>query len=130
MVYLPRDSTDRRACEDARREGHRRRRPALARLARCADRQRGSYRRGRAARPSLRSARSSSPATADMSPTFERKLYVIRRRAENAVHQSAIAERQYFYVPSLSCRTIIYKGLLLPDQVGQFSITTWPMRMS
>ncbi|MDC4226326.1 MAG: hypothetical protein MPW15_19255 [Candidatus Manganitrophus sp.] len=51
---------------------------------------------------------------------FERKLYVIRKRVENAVRQSAIAERKYFYVPSLSCNTIIYKGLLLPSQIPLF----------
>ncbi|MGB3942145.1 MAG: glutamate synthase large subunit [Candidatus Manganitrophaceae bacterium] len=51
---------------------------------------------------------------------FERKLYVIRKRTENAVRQSAIEQRNYFYIPSLSCSTIIYKGLLLPNQIPLF----------
>jgi glutamate synthase (ferredoxin) len=48
---------------------------------------------------------------------FERKLYVIRRRVENAVKASNIPQRGMFYVPSLSCRTIVYKGMLNADQL-------------
>ena len=40
---------------------------------------------------------------------FERKLYVIRRQAENA-----IGTRGGFYVVSLSSRTVVYKGMLMP----------------
>jgi glutamate synthase (NADPH/NADH) large chain/glutamate synthase (ferredoxin) len=51
---------------------------------------------------------------------FERKLYVIRKRVERAVRESAIEGREYFYIPSLSGNTIVYKGLLLPNQVGAY----------
>lgn len=51
---------------------------------------------------------------------FERKLYVIRRRAENTIRYGKIDGGQYFYLPSLSCRTIIYKGMLTPRQVVTF----------
>src|ERR671918_1273263 len=51
---------------------------------------------------------------------FERKLYVIRRRAENAIRYAGLPGGDFFYVPSLSCRTIIYKGMLTPRQVGTF----------
>ena len=51
---------------------------------------------------------------------FERTLYIIRKRVEKAVRESAIHERQYFYIPSLSGRTIVYKGLLLPYQMPQY----------
>ena len=51
---------------------------------------------------------------------FERKLYVIRKRMENAVRESAIEGKSSFYIPSLSCNTIIYKGLLLPYQIPLF----------
>ena len=53
-------------------------------------------------------------------PSFERKLYVIRKRVENAVRESGMTQASYFHIPSLSCRTIIYKGLLLADQMGTF----------
>ena len=51
---------------------------------------------------------------------FERKLYVVRKRVENAVGQSAIQGREYFYIPSLSANTIVYKGLLLPHQMSAY----------
>lgn len=51
---------------------------------------------------------------------FERKLYVIRRRAENAIRRGGDAGGEYFYVPSLSYKTIIYKGMLTPRQIITF----------
>ncbi|HEV8061916.1 MAG TPA: glutamate synthase large subunit, partial [Gemmataceae bacterium] len=51
---------------------------------------------------------------------FERKLYVVRRSAENAVRQSSIRERGMFYVPSLSARTLIYKGMLTAAQLSDY----------
>src|SRR4051812_23015820 len=48
---------------------------------------------------------------------FERKLYVIRKLVENEVHRSNIPQKDMFYVPSCSCRTIVYKGMLNADQV-------------
>ncbi|MBH0201427.1 MAG: glutamate synthase large subunit [Nitrospira sp.] len=51
---------------------------------------------------------------------FERKLYVIRKRVEKAVAESAIQGREHFYVSSLSANTIVYKGLLLPHQMAAY----------
>jgi glutamate synthase (ferredoxin) len=48
---------------------------------------------------------------------FERKLYVIRKRVEHAVDKLPLAERHMFYIPSLSSRTLIYKGMLTADQI-------------
>jgi glutamate synthase (ferredoxin) len=48
---------------------------------------------------------------------FERKLYVIRKRAEHAVARSGLTEKRAFYLPSLSSRTIVYKGMLSADQI-------------
>ncbi|HSF96449.1 MAG TPA: glutamate synthase large subunit [Thermohalobaculum sp.] len=49
--------------------------------------------------------------------TFERELYVVRRRIEKAVAQAQI---QGFYICSLSCRSVIYKGMMLAEQVAEF----------
>jgi glutamate synthase (NADPH/NADH) large chain len=49
---------------------------------------------------------------------FERKLYVIRKRAEHAIAQSDLSRRDLFYIPSFSARTIVYKGMLTPSQVA------------
>lgn len=49
--------------------------------------------------------------------TFERELYVIRRRIEKAAAAAQIAG---MYLCSLSCRSIIYKGMMLAEQVAEF----------
>jgi glutamate synthase domain-containing protein 2/glutamate synthase domain-containing protein 1/glutamate synthase domain-containing protein 3 len=51
---------------------------------------------------------------------FERKLYVIRRRFENAAADSNLAQKEYFYFPSLSGYTLVYKGMLTPCQLGEY----------
>lgn len=53
---------------------------------------------------------------------LERKLYVIRKTASAAIQALKLTHSREYYVPSMSCRTIIYKGLLLADQVGQYYI--------
>jgi len=50
---------------------------------------------------------------------LERKLYIARKDAEKKV-AALLSDDQTFYVVSLSCRTIVYKGLLMPDQVEVF----------
>ena len=49
--------------------------------------------------------------------TFERELYVIRRRIEKAAAAAGIGQ---LYIASLSCRSIIYKGMMLAEQVAEF----------
>ncbi len=51
---------------------------------------------------------------------FERKLFVIRKRAYSEIRTSTIDGADFWYVPSLSCRTIVYKGMLLTDQLGTY----------
>ena len=52
---------------------------------------------------------------------FERKLYVIRKRAENAIRYSRKVEGgDFFYVSSLSYKTVVYKGMLLTEQLGSY----------
>jgi len=50
--------------------------------------------------------------------TFERKLYIIRKRAVTAI-RTAEAD-SFWYCSSLSSRTLVYKGMLMPEQVGQY----------
>lgn len=51
---------------------------------------------------------------------LERKLYVIRKTASASIQALKLTHSREYYVPSMSCRTIIYKGLLLADQVGTY----------
>ncbi|MGA2673852.1 MAG: glutamate synthase large subunit [Terracidiphilus sp.] len=51
---------------------------------------------------------------------FERLLYRVRRRTENEIAESEIEDKDTFYIPSFSCRTIVYKGLMLAPQIEKF----------
>ncbi len=51
---------------------------------------------------------------------LERKLYVIRKTASHAIQHMQLAHGQEYFVPSISVRTVVYKGLLLADQVGRY----------
>ncbi|HMN29924.1 MAG TPA: glutamate synthase subunit alpha, partial [Caldilineaceae bacterium] len=49
---------------------------------------------------------------------FERKLYVIRKLAERSIRYGDHPQASEFYIASLSSRTVVYKGMLTPEQVG------------
>ena len=51
---------------------------------------------------------------------FEKRLYIIRKTIENRVLESDIEQKEFVYMPSMSSNTIVYKGLLLADQVAGF----------
>ncbi|MBF0265274.1 MAG: glutamate synthase large subunit [Gammaproteobacteria bacterium] len=49
--------------------------------------------------------------------TFERHLYIARRRVEKIIEN---AEDEFFYIPSMSCNVISYKGLVMPETLPKF----------
>lgn len=51
---------------------------------------------------------------------FERKLYAIRRKVEKALKSAEFIDKESFYVVSFSGRTIVYKGLLLAEQLSDY----------
>ncbi len=51
---------------------------------------------------------------------FERKLYVIRKRFESAIKRFGIPDAEMFYFPSLSSRTLVYKGMLMATQLREY----------
>jgi glutamate synthase (NADPH/NADH) large chain len=51
---------------------------------------------------------------------FERKLYILRKAVSNAIYAAADPKTRGYYVPSLSCRTLVYKGMFLSDQVAAY----------
>ncbi|MDA0177483.1 Glutamate synthase [NADPH] large chain [Mesoflavibacter sp. HG96] len=48
---------------------------------------------------------------------FNLKLFTARKQAEHAIRNSKLSESSRFYLPSLSTKTIIYKGLLIPEDI-------------
>ncbi len=51
---------------------------------------------------------------------LERKLYIIRKKSGHAIQALNLAHGKEFYVPSMSSRTLVYKGMLLAHQVGEY----------
>lgn len=51
---------------------------------------------------------------------LDRKLYVIRKLAENEIRNSDINQKKFFYIPSLSTKVLIYKGMLTSMQLGEY----------
>ncbi|THG90114.1 glutamate synthase [Alkalihalobacillus alcalophilus ATCC 27647 = CGMCC 1.3604] len=73
----------------------------------------------KSAMPFIRQIFIKKPTQMKSTDEFERKLYVIRKRAENETAEF-VPEGQSFYFTSLSSRTIVYKGMLTTEQVNQF----------
>ena len=74
----------------------------------------------RASQPVVRQVFVGRPEGVEDDLAFERRLYVGRRLAEKAVARSTIRRRGDFYLPSLSARTIVYKGMLNASQLGAY----------
>ncbi len=53
---------------------------------------------------------------------FNAKLYAARKITEHTIENSKISERHYFYLPSFSTTTLIYKGLLMPEDIGRYYV--------
>ncbi len=69
----------------------------------------------RSSMPEIRQVFIGAGRDADNPEALERKLYVIRKRIEAEVRGSDLKDSESFYLPSLSSRTLVYKGLLLPE---------------
>jgi glutamate synthase (ferredoxin) len=120
MVFLPRDPNERRTCERmfeniVVEEGQK----FLGwRIVPTNNASLGAT--ARASEPAVQQAfiRRNPKLADDMA--FERKLYVIRKRAERAIRYSGVKGGHWFYVSSLSCNTLVYKGMLLTEQMDEF----------
>lgn len=51
---------------------------------------------------------------------FNIKLFVARKITEHAIHKSKLSQREFFYLPSLSTKIIIFKGLLMPNDISRY----------
>jgi glutamate synthase (NADPH/NADH) large chain len=121
MVFLPQESASRLACQEeieraTRAEGQ----LVLGWRDVPVDRELPMSPTVRAKEPVIRQIFIGRGADIMVTDALERKLYVIRRRAANAIKALGLKHSKEFYQPSMSARTIVYKGLLLADQVGEY----------
>jgi glutamate synthase domain-containing protein 1 len=62
-----------------------------------------------------------SPAIKD-DLEFERKLYVVRKRAFSGIRQSGLKDCHYWHVVTLSYKTLVFKGMLLTEQLSKYFV--------
>ena len=74
----------------------------------------------KSAEPFMRQVFIGRPAGMTDDMAFERKLYVVRKRGYSEIRTSTLSGAEYWYVASLSFKTIVYKGMLTTDQVDQY----------
>jgi len=122
MIFLPRNSESRRACEAAIERTVRYEGQKLLGWRDVPCDNRGLAQAARDLEPVIRQVFIGRGADVPDQDAFERKLYVIRKEAGHRVQALKLADGKTFYVPSLSTRTIVYKGMLLADQVGKYFV--------
>src|SRR3954464_3242469 len=121
MIFLPKEHASRLACQQeleraVKAEGQ----VVLGWRDVPVDREMPMSPTVRAQEPVLRQIFIGRGADVIVPDALERKLYVIRKTASAAIQALKLTHSREYYVPSMSCRTIIYKGLLLADQVGKY----------
>ena len=72
----------------------------------------------RKSEPRVRQAFIGRPASLATDQDFERKLFIVSKQAHYQLRASG--KDEFYYASSLSCRTLIYKGMLMPEQVGKY----------
>jgi glutamate synthase (NADPH) large chain len=119
MIFLPREAAARAACEALIEENIRAEGQVLLGWRDVPTDNSGLGHSVVAVEPVVRQALIGRGAHCADQAAFERKLFVIRKLVENAVAARGDACAG-FYIPSLSSRTLVYKGMLLADQVGVY----------
>ncbi len=120
MVYLPPDKAERRACEKKFEEIIREQGQEFLGWRTVPTNHESLGPTARASEPVVRQVFIGRSTKVLAGMDFERKLYIVRRCAENTIRCSDIQGGKYFYISSLSYKTIIYKGMLMSEQVQPF----------
>ena len=119
MLYMPKDATDRAKCAEiferiVREEGQ-----TVLGWRDIPTNNSSLGATAQAAEPFMRQVFIGRSSKLSDDAAFERKLYVIRKRAEQTIRYASNPNK-WFYISSLSHKTLIYKGMLMPEQVEQY----------
>ena len=121
MVFLPKEHASRLACEQALERAVRAERQVLLGWRDVpVDLEMPMSPTVRAKEPVIRQVFIGRGPDVMVTDALERKLYVIRKMASHAIQALDLKYGKEYFVPSMSARTIVYKGLLLCGQVGQY----------
>ncbi len=121
MIFLPQEAASRAACEEelersVRREGQ----IVLGWRDVPVDRTLEMSPTVKASEPVIRQIFIGRGPDVMVQDALERKLYVIRKTASHRINALKLKHGAEYFVPSMSTRTVVYKGLLLAGQVGEY----------
>jgi glutamate synthase domain-containing protein 2/glutamate synthase domain-containing protein 1/glutamate synthase domain-containing protein 3 len=120
MVFLPREPASRMACEQEIERAIHAEGQLLLGWRDVPTNNAGLSLRTKEVEPVIRQVFVARGSRGMYQDALERKLYVIRKRAGHSIQALALRHGKEFYVPSMSTRTIVYKGMLLAHQVGEY----------
>ena len=120
LVFLPADGKDRRSCEDDLKKITEEEGLVFLGWREVPVDDSAIGKTARESQPAIKQVFIGRPAGLSGELAFERKLYIVRKRAENIVRGSTIKQKASFYISGLSSRTLSYKGLLMSTQLKDF----------
>ena len=120
MVFLPRDPASRFACEYEIERAIKDEQQVLLGWRDVPRDNSGLAESGKRIEPVIRQVFIGRGGDVTVTDALERKLYIIRKASGHAIQALNLAHGKEFYVPSMSARTIVYKGMLLAHQVGEY----------
>jgi glutamate synthase (NADPH) large chain len=120
MVFLPKEPASRRACEQEIERAVAGEGQILLGWRDVPTDNSGLSVRTKEVEPLIRQVFIGRGRNAMDQDALERKLYIIRKRSGHAIQALHLKHGKEFYVPSMSSRTLVYKGMLLAHQVGEY----------
>jgi len=120
MVFLPQEPASRFACEYEIERAIKDEGQVLLGWRNVPRDNSGLAESGKKIEPVIRQVFVGRGGDVTVTDALERKLYIIRKSSGHAIQALRLKHGKEFYVPSMSARTLVYKGLLLADQVGRY----------
>ncbi|MBK9624270.1 MAG: glutamate synthase subunit alpha [Rhodocyclaceae bacterium] len=129
MIFLPRDAASRQACEDAVNRAIVAEGQVLLGWRDVPCDNAGLAQAARDIEPVIRQVFIGRGANITDTDALERKLYIIRKESGHAIQALKLPDGKMYYVPSMSARTVVYKGMLLANQVGEYFLDLMDERL-
>jgi glutamate synthase (NADPH/NADH) large chain len=120
MVFLPRNDASRRACEAVIERAVRYEGQVLLGWRDVPVDNSGLAQAAKDIEPLVRQVFIGAGEGIADADALERKLYILRKATGHTIQALKLPDGKMFYVPSMSCRTVVYKGMLLANQVGTY----------
>ncbi len=120
MVFLPKEPASRMACEQEIERAVASEGQILLGWRNVPTDNQGLSERTKDVEPVIRQVFIARGSNAMDQDALERKLYIIRKKSGHAIQALHLRHGKEYYVPSMSSRTLVYKGMLLAHQVGEY----------